>query len=290
MEREKIELEREKMQVVDKNKMNFVPLEYDLMDTLYFDSIYQKMVFIQLKRFANWHTQEAYPSRALLAKLCYCSEAKIKTTIKELEQKKLIEVKERFEGGKQLSNLYVILEYPFEIFDNHYKNIGGHTVAPRGSHGSPEGVMSLPRGGHTVATKEKDIKEKDFKEKKLKNDDEERLQAYLELDGYLLLESTLKDNGFTTMQTIAIKKKFAENKITWQLNKKLIIEMAIGYYVEGKNKTNIGSIPAFFYYQFDKALNDYTIDKKQLEKKYAEYESEKEESTTTIPFYNWLEQ
>jgi Helix-turn-helix domain len=287
MEREKLNIEPTQMQVVDRNKTNFVPIEHVVMDSLYFDNLYQKMVFIQLKRFANWHTQEAFPSRATLAQLCYCSEAKIKTTIKELEAKKLIEVKERFEGKKQLSNLYVILEYPYELHDLHYKNEGGHTVAPSGSHGSPVGVTSLPPRGHTVATKEIDIKEKDFKEKKLKNDDDVLRSHYFSTQEYFLLEQRLNDNGFTDKQIIAIKNKFASEKQSWQI-KDIVIDMAIALYLEGKEKTKVGSIPAFFYYQFEKAFNDFKVNGRQRQKQYEEYQ--KQQSTDTVPFYNWLEQ
>jgi hypothetical protein len=287
LEREKVNIEPTQMKVIDRNNVNFVPVDHIIMDSLYFDNIYQKMVFIQLKRFANWHTNEAFPSRATLAQLCFCGETKIKTTIKELEAKKLIEVKERFEDGKQLSNLYVILEYPFEMYDKHYKNKGGHDTPPTGSHNAPHGVTTRPPRGHDTPTKEIDLKEKDFKEKNIKNDDDVLRSHYFSTQEYFLLEQKLNDNGFTDKQIIAIKNKFASEKQSWQI-KNIVIDMAIALYLEGKEKTKVGSIPAFFYYQFEKAFNDLKVNGKQRQLQYEKYL--KQENNDTVPFYNWLEQ
>lgn len=290
MKRERVLIEQDSVEVVDKNKQPFVMIDHLIMDSLYFDSIYQKMVYLTLKRFANWHTLEAYPSRSTLAKLSHCSEGQIKKVIKELEEKKLIEVKERFEGKNQLSNLYIILEYPYELIQMDYKNEGGHTVTPGGSHGNPGGVTRLPRGGHTVTPKDIELKEKDFKEKDLKNDDDERVQYFLNSPEYISFSSLLTKNGFTNLQSKAIQKKFINEKILIQL-KPVVIELAIGYYFEGITRTKPSSIASFFHYQFEKALNDYLVDTKQKEKQYAEYERIIKSQTgenENIAFYDWI--
>lgn len=291
MEREKLELNKnDSFNVENLNTQNFVMIEHIVMDSLYFDNIYEKMVYVQLLRSANWHTKDSYPSKKRLQKLCYCGETKLKETIKALEQKKLIEVKERFEGGKQLTNLYVILQYPFELIEmniENQENKGGRDMTPRGSHGDGVGVASRPRGGRPAPTKEKELKEKDFKEKDLKNDDEEKhLQRYLLTSNYQLLKELLESNGFTEFQIIAIQKKLAKEKILFQLVAP-VIEIAIGHYLDGQAKIEIGSIPSFFHHQLMKAENKYKTEQAKIKKQYEEYEKAKQYEPK-IKFYDWI--
>jgi len=264
MEREKLNIEPTQMQVVDRNKINYVPIEHIVMDSLYFDNIYQKMVFIQLKRFANWHTQEAYPSRALLSKLCCCGETKIKTTIKQLEEKKLIEVKERYEDGKQLSNLYIILEYPQEMYDKHYKNEGGHDTPPGGSYNAPGGVATRPRGGHDTPTKEIDFKEKKIKDKKIKN----MLTRNDLINLCNSFYTTFSVGRWSKKQWTALIEKYV-TETDWN-------EVAFPKaFIEG----SIKGMARHFDYREGKIL--YPFDKDGID--YLDSEGK-------VPFYNWLEE
>lgn len=301
--RERLDLNKKNdFEVINENSQNFAMIEHVIFDSLYFKTIHQKTIYMHLIRFANFNTKEAYPSKKLLAKLCCCSESTIKTNIKELEKMNLITVKERFVDGKQNSNLYIINEYPFELFDKHYKNEGGQEITPlenqggqeitpKGSGDNPLGVRSYPLGGQEIPTKDIDLKEKDLKEKDLKNDDDKRLKIFLETNEYQLLKNTLIENGFNENQILAIQKKiYSERKVPHFALKPEIIKLAIQYYVEGLNKTNISSIAGFFHYQLEKAINDWRVERKQAQMKIEEYENAlKEKGENEFNKYNWLE-
>lgn len=75
------------------------------------DNHYQIIIYIYLKMFSNENNQ-CYPSIKTLSNITNISEKKVKTTLKELEDKGLITKKNRTrpDGGKG-SNLYTLYDY-----------------------------------------------------------------------------------------------------------------------------------------------------------------------------------
>ena len=66
-----------------------------------------KLVLLVLANYAN-EDNETYPSKRHLAKMCNCDERTVLRCLQELIEKKIIIKKERFEDGRQTSNLYTI--------------------------------------------------------------------------------------------------------------------------------------------------------------------------------------
>ena len=66
------------------------------------------LVLLILANYAN-EENETYPSKKHLAKMCNCDVRTIQRCLQELLEKKIIEKKERFDDGRQTSNLYTII-------------------------------------------------------------------------------------------------------------------------------------------------------------------------------------
>ena len=67
-----------------------------------------KLVLLVLANYAN-ENFETYPSKRHIAKMCNCDERTILRSLQELQEKRIIKRKERFEDGRQTSNLYTLL-------------------------------------------------------------------------------------------------------------------------------------------------------------------------------------
>ncbi|MCK6259407.1 helix-turn-helix domain-containing protein, partial [Fictibacillus sp. KIGAM418] len=111
------------IEVEDQNEVNFVFLEHVVIDSLIFEDIYEKMVYIVLKRFANFNSKQGFPSVKRLAQLSICSENKVRSSLKKLEAKKLIKVTMRNNGITNLSNKYTVLKITEELKELNYKNV-----------------------------------------------------------------------------------------------------------------------------------------------------------------------
>lgn len=82
-------------------------------DELTFDNPYQKLMYIALKSFAFNGKDKVFPGVKRLASITKMSESKARRTLKDLEDKNLIEIKPRFEDGIRKTNLYIIKKYVF---------------------------------------------------------------------------------------------------------------------------------------------------------------------------------
>lgn len=93
--------------VIDKNKWHYTIIENNIIESESLD-IYEKMIYITLKRYANLHTQEAFPGVKRLAAHAGMSDRKARSTLASLESKKLIAIERR----ANQTSIYTILPIP----------------------------------------------------------------------------------------------------------------------------------------------------------------------------------
>lgn len=86
-----------------------------------------KLVLIVLANYAD-EKFETYPSKRHLAKICNCDERTILRSLQELEDKKIIRKKERFDDGRQTSNLYTILVKSANLSPSPPTNMSPHNT------------------------------------------------------------------------------------------------------------------------------------------------------------------
>ena len=88
----------------------FVMVYQDFLESEKLD-IYEKMIFIILKRFADDKSQ-CFPSLNKLAKISGLSKRKIQDTLKKLENKNIIKIEHRTKSdGSLSSNIYTLYDY-----------------------------------------------------------------------------------------------------------------------------------------------------------------------------------
>ena len=90
--------------VVDKNNWHYTIIENDIIETPLLD-IYEKMLYIALKRYANLQTKEAFPGVKQLCKYTGMSDRKARSTLASLEAKKFITIERR----TNKTNIYTLL-------------------------------------------------------------------------------------------------------------------------------------------------------------------------------------
>lgn len=88
-----------------------------------------KLVLLVLANYAN-EEWKSYPSKSKIAELCNCDEQTIKRAIDELVQKNIIMCQARFSNGKQLSNLYTILNRGIKSKGVKIDKVGGSNLYP----------------------------------------------------------------------------------------------------------------------------------------------------------------
>lgn len=92
------------------SKRPFTIIYDDCFESDVFDNIYQKMVYMTLKKFADSNNQ-CFPSLKKIASVVKISKRKVQETLKELRDKFLIGIKNRFKpDGGRTSNLYTIYD------------------------------------------------------------------------------------------------------------------------------------------------------------------------------------
>lgn len=92
------------------SKRPFTIIYDDCFESDVFDNIYQKMVYMTLKKFADSNNQ-CFPSLKKIASVVKISKRKVQETLKELRDKFLIGIKSRFKpDGGRTSNLYTIYD------------------------------------------------------------------------------------------------------------------------------------------------------------------------------------
>lgn len=128
--------------VIDKSGWNYTIIDNEIVETEDLD-IYEKMLYIALKRFANIQTGKAFPGVKRLAEMSGMSHRKAQLVISSLVEKKFIAVDYR--GYK--TSLYTILPMPSPDTpegasgaggDAHHAGVGAHTMPPPHAHHAPE--------------------------------------------------------------------------------------------------------------------------------------------------------
>ena len=89
----------------------FIMVYKDFLESKFLDNYYQKLVYIYLKKFTD-SKNKCYPSVKTISKQSGISINKVKSTLKELEEKGVFvkENRSRSDGGKS-SNLYTLYDY-----------------------------------------------------------------------------------------------------------------------------------------------------------------------------------
>lgn len=121
--------------VIDKTDWNYTIIENRIVETERLD-IYEKMLYIALKRFTNIQTGEAFPGVKRVAELSGMSERKARNVISALAEKGYIHVEHR----KNKTSIYTLLSIPAQ-YAGEASHAGGH--AP----GAGEGVHEVQVGG-----------------------------------------------------------------------------------------------------------------------------------------------
>lgn len=127
--------------LIDNNKWHYTMVDNSILDNENYD-IYQKSLYIALKRFANLHSGQAFPGAKKLSDISGMSERKVRSTLKELADLKLIDIEHRLHQ----TSIYTILELPAHNASP-APHAGGtahgargvlHTVQGEGAHGADE--------------------------------------------------------------------------------------------------------------------------------------------------------
>lgn len=114
----------------DNREKNWFMVENELIDNLNL-TIYEKMVYMVLVRHAN-EDSSCFPSITTIAKKAGCGTTKVKTVIKDLEDKKLIIKQKRSKAGKKEndSNLYLVMS----VVGRSPHDLGHETTGGRSPH------------------------------------------------------------------------------------------------------------------------------------------------------------
>ncbi|MBU5307566.1 helix-turn-helix domain-containing protein [Clostridioides mangenotii] len=114
----------------DNREKNWFMVENELIDNLNL-TIYEKMVYMVLVRHAN-EDSSCFPSITTIAKKAGCGTTKVKTVIKDLEDKKLIIKQKRTKSGKKEndSNLYLVMS----VVGRSPHDLGHDTTGGRSPH------------------------------------------------------------------------------------------------------------------------------------------------------------
>ena len=114
----------------DNREKNWFMVENELIDNLNL-TIYEKMVYMVLVRHAN-EDSSCFPSITTIAKKAGCGTTKVKTVIKDLEDKKLIIKQKRSKAGKKEndSNLYLVMS----VVGRSPHDLGHDTTGGRSPH------------------------------------------------------------------------------------------------------------------------------------------------------------
>lgn len=95
-----------------KNTRPYMKINFDCFESKVFDNQSQRTVYMTLKKFANSNNQ-CFPSVPKIASVALISVRKVQMTLRELQNKFLIGIEERFRAdGSQTSNLYTIYDAP----------------------------------------------------------------------------------------------------------------------------------------------------------------------------------
>lgn len=185
--------------VVDKSGWNYTIIDNDIVETESLD-IYEKMLYISLKRFANIQTGKAFPGVKRLSEMAGMSHRKAQLVISSLVEKKFIAVDYR---GYQTS-LYTILPTPAQNSPHAHD-------APGGAHGAGEGAhhMHPPHAPHAPELKKDELKKDELKKDKDIVVANAPVLPFEEIVNYLNQQAntTFRQNGKKTQSLILARLK-----------------------------------------------------------------------------------
>lgn len=192
-------------QVIDKSKWNYTVIENEIIETDLLD-IYEKTLYITLKRFANIQTGEAFPGVKKVSKFAAMSERKARSVISSLTKKGFLKVEHR----KNQTSIYTLLSVPAQ------DAVGGARHAVGHAHGAV-GVVHEVQGGHAHGADE--LKKHELKRIELKKENnilsDSPNQTMLEIPYAEIIEhlNTICNTKFrasTTKTKSLIKARFNE--------------------------------------------------------------------------------
>lgn len=170
--------------VVDKSGWSYTIIENDLIEATDLD-IYEKMLYISLKRFANLQSHEAFPGVKRLAQMSGMSERKARTVIGDLNTKKYIDVSRRTNN----TSIYTILP-------SHARGAVGH------AHGAGGVVHTVHEGGAPGAD---ELKKQELKKDELKKDNDIVVNTPIQnLFNHYLSKNIINHNNFTGSMKTAV--------------------------------------------------------------------------------------
>lgn len=143
-------------QVIDKSKWNYTVIENEIIETELLD-IYEKILYVTLKRFANIQTGEAFPGVKRVSILAGMSERKARSVIGSLSEKGFVKVEHR----KNQTSIYTLLSVPA------HNSVGRARGAGGGARGAG-GVMHVVQEGHAHGADE--LKKHELKRTELKKE------------------------------------------------------------------------------------------------------------------------
>lgn len=178
--------------VIDRSGWNYTIVDNDIIETDKL-TIYEKMIYIALKRFANIQTQEAFPGVRKLAEYARISHRKARDVLGYLAEKKLIHIEYR----ENNTSVYTILKIPAD-YSGHAHGAGGH------AHGAG-GVMHTVPGGHAHGAPE-------LKKLELKKDELKKLKDIAPLENSVY-EDIIKHLNESTEQNFRASSKKTQSLI-----------------------------------------------------------------------------
>lgn len=156
-------------QVQDKSGWHYTIVENEFLD-LEGLPIYEKMIYIALKRYANIQTNIAFPGIKKLASIAGMSERKARDAISSLEEMRFISIERR----ENKTSIYTILPLSQNI-SSPARHAGGT------AHGAGGVVHEVQGGGARGADELKSINYKNIKLKKDKDNEQQVAQAFDEV-------------------------------------------------------------------------------------------------------------
>lgn len=145
----------------DKDKLNtltdqrpFFLVYQDFLKSDVLDTPYQKLLFIALKSYAN-SNNTCFPSIGKLAKITKMSKRKVQTTLKELEEKKVLKRMKRVSENKgTTSNLYTLIDVK-EVWENNKEIEPQQTTITEEEKNKM--IRLLEQSGYTVTQTKKEV-------------------------------------------------------------------------------------------------------------------------------------
>ena len=239
--------------VIDQSGWHFTMIHNVIVETDQLN-IYQKMFYICLKRFANTHTDIAFPGVKRLAVMSGMSERKSREVISELENLNLISVERRINN----TSIYTLLPIPSDI--------KGHAHDAPHAHDAGQVVQEVQGGGAGGADKrEKQELKKDEREKEYNVADAPAL-PYKDIIDYLNERSGKQYRSSGKKTQGLIKARFKEGFTLTDFQK--VIDHKCGQWKGGKMDQYLRP-ETLFGPKFEGYLNERGADKGGTHQQYA---------------------